>query len=291
MVDTVNTHSGDGSGTPAPEGHDSEMIKKVDSKEEELANNGEQSTDTDGENGQGEDEKILGKFDSVDDLKNAYQNLEKKLGSNNDDDAAGSDTNTSEGDDTDTSDDDKGDNDDETDDQDEAKKSAESAGLDMDQLNQTYQEKGELEDSDYEALEKAGIPRETVDSYIAGQEALATQMTQQVHEEVGGEENFNAMIDWASSNMSESEIEEYNSAVDSGDKGRLQSAVRSLAFRYQKANGSDPNLVDGDRGGKVTGDAFQSLAQLTEAMSDPRYEKDPAFRKDVERRLSKSNLM
>ena len=38
-------------------------------------------------------------------------------------------------------------------------------------------------------------------------------------------------------------------------------------------------------------DSFGSVAQVTEAMNDPRYSKDPAFRKEVEDKLARSSVI
>ena len=52
-----------------------------------------------------------------------------------------------------------------------------------------------------------------------------------------------------------------------------------------------------DRGRMLTGkpskqssDVFRSQAQLVEAMSDPRYDRDPAYRQDVIAKLDRSDL-
>jgi len=136
-------------------------------------------------------------------------------------------------------------------------------------------------------LEKAGIPRAFVDQYIAGIEAQAKAYREQLMEEIGGEEAFAAMAAWAVANLSEKELEDYNEAVDSGDLSMVRSAVMSLAFRYQQAVGRDPKLISGQAGGPA---GFESIAQLTAAMKDPRYETDPAYRREVEQRLARSNI-
>ena len=56
------------------------------------------------------------------------------------------------------------------------------------------------------------------------------------------------------------------------------------------ANGSSPNLMQGSTGGSGSG-AFSSLAQMSEAMRDPKYHSDPAYREEVTRKLESSNLM
>ena len=41
---------------------------------------------------------------------------------------------------------------------------------------------------------------------------------------------------------------------------------------------------------KTGGDQFQSQAEVVEAMSDPRYDRDPAFRQKVMKKLERSNV-
>ena len=105
---------------------------------------------------------------------------------------------------------------------------------------------------------------------------------------VGGEEQFQAMVEWAKANLSKAEIEAYNRAVESNDLTVVENAVLSLAYRYQREVGRDPKLLGG---GNASGSGFQSVAQLIEAMKDPRYEKDPAYRREVEQRLARSNIL
>jgi hypothetical protein len=56
------------------------------------------------------------------------------------------------------------------------------------------------------------------------------------------------------------------------------------------ANGSSPNLLQGSTRGSGA-EAFTSLSQMSEAMKDPKYQTDPAFREEVTRKLESSNLM
>ena len=41
---------------------------------------------------------------------------------------------------------------------------------------------------------------------------------------------------------------------------------------------------------KSTGDVFKSQAQVVKAMSDPQYDKDPAYRQEIYDKLERSNL-
>ena len=57
-----------------------------------------------------------------------------------------------------------------------------------------------------------------------------------------------------------------------------------------KSNPQKQELFEGDSD-VFSSDAFRSIAQVTQAMNDPRYEKDPAYRKDVTDRLAKSTIL
>ena len=55
-------------------------------------------------------------------------------------------------------------------------------------------------------------------------------------------------------------------------------------------NNTQQNLFEGDVNVTNT-DTSGSVAQVTEAMNDPRYSKDPAFRKEVEDKLARSSVI
>ena len=255
MIDIV-TPQVDTSGA-SPEGHDAEMIAKVDALDKSLQE--EQQNQ--------EPPKLAGKFASKEELEKAYLELEKKLGSPKKEEAPVDPSQVTQG---------------------KAEEIAKDAGLDINQMQQWYSQNGQLSEEHYKALEKSGIPKEIVDQYIAGQEAQAEKYRDSIISKVGGQDNFNAMAEWAKVNMSEQEIAAYNKATSSADMAVVENAVLGLAYRYQSDVGKDPKLLGGQAAGSS---GFQSVAQLTEAMKDPRYEKDPAYRKDVQNRLANSNIM
>ena len=62
-----------------------------------------------------------------------------------------------------------------------------------------------------------------------------------------------------------------------------------MQARYNDNVGSDGQLLTG-RGTENTDDSFKSQAELVAAMSDPRYDRDPAYRQDLMRRLENSDV-
>jgi hypothetical protein len=164
------------------------------------------------------------------------------------------------------------------------------AGLDFDALSSEYWENGGLSEESYEVLQEAGIPRELVDQYAQGQEALLESTRQQVYGSVGGEDNYESMLGWATDNLDDGAIDAFNTAVNSGDMNQTMMAVQGLQARYSADATVEPSRTVG--GQPVTGGAsYRSVAEMMQDMNDPRYQNDPAFRADVEQKLSRSNII
>ena len=170
-----------------------------------------------------------------------------------------------------------------------AEKAVSDAGLNMETLQSEYNEKGQLDDKSYESLEKAGIPKSYVDAFINGQAALAKQQGAEVKAVVGGEESYNKIAAWAAENMTEGEKKAYNDTVNSKDLESIKLAVAGLKAKYDMANGTEPNLVQG-KATPTSGGSYESWAQVTEAMADPRYAKDIAYQNAVKAKIANSKL-
>ena len=174
--------------------------------------------------------------------------------------------------------------------EDKAEQAVESAGLDMTNLQQQYNENGQLDESSYESLQKAGIPKDYVDAFIKGQEAIAQQTSNSIKQEVGGAESYKGMTEWASNNLTEAEQTAYNKAVNSGDIEQTRLAVQGLNARYKSAEGVEPTLQTGQRPSTSNASGYRSWAEVTSAMNDTRYTNDPAYRNDVQAKLKVSNI-
>lgn len=153
-----------------------------------------------------------------------------------------------------------------------------------------FSEKGELSDDTFKALEEAGLPREFVEQYIAGQEAMSVQQASSIQESIGGSKSYEAMSEWAGENLSDSELDAYNDIVEGGSIEQATVAVKGLYAQFQAAEGKSPALVQGSTSADSGVEPFGSTAQVTEAMRDPRYSSDPAFRAKVEQRMAVSSI-
>jgi hypothetical protein len=227
---------------------------------------------------QSKPEGLPEKFNSVDELVKSYSELEKKLGEQSQpteksvDPVSKAELKGQPKSDLDI-----------------ATKAVDSAGLNMESLSEEYAKEGKLADASYTSLEKAGIPKDYVDRFIAGQQAIADQQSSSVKEMVGGTQAYDTMSEWAGQNLSETEKTAYNSAVNSKDLEAVKLAVVGLKARYSQATGSEPKLVEGKS--SASGEqGFQSWAQVTQAMSDPRYAKDVAYQAEVKNKLANSKI-
>ena len=120
-------------------------------------------------------------------------------------------------------------------------------------------------------------------------ERLSEEQAEYLMDMVGGDKAYKSMLDWAGQNFSKEEISMYDGVMESGDANAIFFAVQALQARYNDNVGSDGQLLTG-RGAENTDDSFKSQAELVAAMSDPRYDRDPAYRQDLMRRLENSDV-
>lgn len=163
-------------------------------------------------------------------------------------------------------------------------------GLNLQDFSAEFATKGELSAESYDALEKAGYPRNYVDQYIEGQKAQAALYESEVKSIAGGDKGFNEMVEWAKANLTPQEIQAYNSAIDSGNAAQAKLAVQGVHSKFSAARPNEPSLFTGNTASAQSSDVYESIAQMQKDMAHPDYAKDPAFRAKVERKLSRSNI-
>lgn len=263
MADIINTHEAE----LEDASHTSEMLQKA--EELENINAGEERP-----------EWLPSKFKSVEDMASAYNELESKMGrSDDDEDDADYDEEEYEFDQDEV----------ENSTADDANEFLDELGLDYTSFVQDYQANGgELSEEAYAALEEAGLSSELVDSFIAGQEAVVQDMRETAYDIVGGEAEYTDMIEWAQANLGETEINAFNRALET-DMDSALFAIQGLASVYRSDVGVEPQLFEGTPA--TSAGAFSSVAELTAAMKDSRYESDPAYRQSVAAKLSRSDIL
>lgn len=230
-----------------------EMAKKADD-----ANN-VATSETAPEPVQQQDELILGKFKTQEDLIKSYQELERKQ----------SQPQEAE--------------------KEETKLEADTkVNFDFVSAQKEFEDKGELSQETIDNLEKAGLPKSYIDNYLAGLEAVAQKFEQQAYDSTGGEENYKRMTDWVTENLPEQEIQQFNDNIGKDNETALFT-IKGMYARFQSET-KEPNLATGSNA-QQSGSAYESVGQMKADMSDPRYATDSAFRKMVADKIARSKVL
>lgn len=231
--------------------------------------------------------KFAGKFDSVEDLEKAFMELQKTQ--------EGGDPKSDEGDSSATNKKEPEQKpEDMTTDRNVADKALSDKGLDLTTYENEFNANGSLSEDSYKALEKAGLKKELVDSYIEGRMALLNAFVGEVKNLAGGDEGYQEITAWADKGgISQEEKDSYNKIMNSGDRAMIKMAVSGLVAKYREAGeGPAPDLLSGNAKASKGGanDIFASSAEVVTAMKDERYGKDPAYTSYVERKVARSHV-
>ena len=229
--------------------------------------------------GEKENELLAGKYQSAEELEEAYLNLQKKLGSQDDDDEV-EDTYL---------------------DEDEyPEEVAEGVDLITQASEEYYENDGTLSEETINRFNDMSSS-ELVEAYMAIRERnpdidgggysedLTDAEMSQVYNSAGGEEEYKNLTSWAAQNLDESKMDAFNDIIDRGNAMSIQIAVAGLRAEYEAQEGYEGRMLTG-KAAKSSGDIFRSQAEVVQAMNDPKYDRDPAYRQDVYDKLERSNL-
>ena len=111
----------------------------------------------------------------------------------------------------------------------------------------------------------------------------------QIKNSAGGEREYANIINWAKPNLPKESINAFDEVVNTGSIQAIKLAVAGLKTEYNNANGVEGKMVTGKQAPNK-GDVFRSQQELVRAMSDPRYDNDPAYRQDIIEKLDRSDL-
>ena len=158
-----------------------------------------------------------------------------------------------------------------------------------------YAKDGKLSDGTYATLAAQGLDKPTVDAYIAGQQASADAQDKMAYDAVDGEENFNAMVKWASEKATPAELEAYNMQVVSDNPEVVTTAIKGMFKRFQAEGEYEGVRVSGDAA-PSTANRYNSKQEYDAAMREPSptmhgktlYEVDAAYRTAVSKKMAAS---
>ena len=227
--------------------------------------------------GQQESELYAGKYQSAEELEEAYINLQKKLGTSDDDEVE-----------------------DTTLDEDEYPEDvAEGVDLITTASEEYFENDGQLSQETMQKFTEMSSS-ELVEAYMAIRERnpdvdagtsspdLTDAEMNQVYNSAGGEAEYGRLTSWAAQNLSETKLNAFNDMIDRGNATAIQIAVSGLRAEYEAQEGYEGRMLTGKSA--PAADGFRSQAEVVQAMSDPRYDRDEAYRQDVYDKLERSDI-
>ena len=231
-----------------------------------------------GEKLQGDQEQLLaGKYKSSEELEKAYIELQKKLGEDKPEDTEASTEEKSE----------------------EKPELSDHASLITSASEEYYANGNKLSDETMAKFSSLStqdlikaymeVQKNQPEQAAAPEAEISQDQINQIKNSAGGEQQYANIVNWAKSNINKDQLDAFNNVVNSGNVPAIRLAVSGLKAEYDAANGVEGKMVTG-KTAPNNGDVFRSQAELVRAMSDARYDNDPAYRQDVIEKLDRSDL-
>ena len=139
-----------------------------------------------------------------------------------------------------------------------------------------YAQSGELSEETYKALTEMSS-EDLLKTYLELQGSqpeaddvpdFTDEQVAEVKNFVGGEQQYETLVNWASENMPKNFIDAFDDLINTGSTDMIKLAVAGLNSAYENAFGSDGQTFTG-KGGVEKADVFRSQAEVVQAMSDP----------------------
>ena len=130
--------------------------------------------------------------------------------------------------------------------------------------------------------------RQNVENNYIPQRELTKEDVEELQEVAGGPQEYRNMISWAKDNLDENEVSMFDQVMQRGDPLSCFFAVQALQYRYEDDTGTTGETMVTGTAPKESKNIFRSQAEVVAAMSDKRYDNDPAYRNDVMEKLKRS---
>ena len=222
-----------------------------------------------------QEQLLAGKYKSAEELEKAYVELQKKLGENSDEEQGEAEPS-----------------------EEEAPEASPAQTLITD-ASAEYAEKGELSDemmSKFSEMSSKDLVQAYMEMQANAPQAEAAEPVElsdndvnAIKNSVGGEAVYDKVIDWASNNLNETQIQAFDDIVATGNADAIQMMVNGLKSQYDSSNGFEGQMLSG-KAPNNSRDVFRSQQQVVEAIADPRYDRDPGYRNEVLEKLERSDV-
>ena len=173
----------------------------------------------------------------------------------------------------------------------------EEVGIDAQDITKRFTDTGEISEDDYSKLGEAGFSKQVVDTYLNGLRGGGEELADisaaaetEIQNSVGGEEAYKKLVDWSVDNLPKETIQSFNDLLETSTVPVIKMALAGIKAQMDQAQGYEPDLIGG-RSPRNDKNPFQTPAEISAAMSDPRYGKDAAYTQMVYARVGASDAV
>lgn len=161
------------------------------------------------------------------------------------------------------------------------------------QMEANYAANGTMTDHQYNRLAEVGYPKDFIDSYIRGQEALSMAYANQFIASMGGVDNYHRVVQTLEMASPES-VKTFEDAVNRRDLATAKAIINLAGSIQQQRYGQPAQRSVTQRAIPVQAtttapQGFESQSEMIQAMSDKRYNRDPAYTEEVLRKVKYAN--
>ena len=172
---------------------------------------------------------------------------------------------------------------------DDAQVSKEQAPV-VENASKEWAEKGELSEETFKSLEGVGLSRDMVNTYIAGQQAIVSNLQSAAYEPFEGSEGYAEATNWAAENLSDDQINALNVQLTSTNPAIVKQGALALQRTYSENADIEPSTIRGNANDSTNGSVYTSRAQMMKDMASAAYRTDEGFRTEVREKLRRSKL-
>jgi len=162
------------------------------------------------------------------------------------------------------------------------------------QFIEEYDSNGGLSEASYAKLQELGYNKAFVDEKIEYINYKRDKEVETVLTPYGGREEFKKVSAWASANFSEQQLENINIQLASGNKQTQDAVLSSLFMGYKQSvtTATPPQDVTlhTNQPQSVRVEGYATKSEYLKDAKDPRYDKDPGYRKQVEKKMLKTDM-
>lgn len=169
---------------------------------------------------------------------------------------------------------------------DSIEKDLKNRGYDIKRAMKEYEETGNISSRTLADLSAAGYPKELIESLLDSQKALEERFVNAVYDTAGGKQEFERTVQWAAANLPQSTVDAFNDAIDKSNLEVISLMIEGIKSKMVAARGTtNPTIMGSTGGNSGATKGFASKADMIKAMSDPRYNRDPAYTRSVEQKM------